>query len=102
MENHYIEKQLKQLFMNQWEKYFTGAELPITFFYTHEAAADDIMESKNEHRCLICNLNRVREGHTFVFNSESPGCIGPAMCAGRDTHFHHTHKPVNSDDTKYG
>lgn len=77
-----MEKQLKDLFTNRWRKYFAGAALPIAFFYADEASEDDIRDSKSEHRCLICNLNRVRQGHTFVYNSEIPGCPGGQRYAG--------------------
>ena len=77
-----MEKQLKDLFTNRWRKYFAGAGLPISFFYSDEASEDDIRDSKNEHRCLICNLNRVRQGHTLVYNSEIPGCPGGQRYTG--------------------
>jgi hypothetical protein len=74
--------EFKQLFMNQWKKYFAQTELPITFFYRNQVSPDDLNDSKNEHRCLIGNLNRVRDGHTFVYRSDSPGCLGGKRYTG--------------------
>jgi hypothetical protein len=82
MENNQMEKRMQDLFTNRWRKYFSGAGLPIAFFYADEVSGDDIRDSKSEHRCIICNLNRVREGHTFVYNSEAPGCPGGKRYAG--------------------
>ena len=77
-----MKKQLKESFLNQWEKYFPGAELPVAYYYANEVSEKDVKDTKNEHRCLICNLNRVREGHAFVYSSESPGCPGGKRYTG--------------------
>ena len=77
-----MEKQLKESFLNQWGKYFPGAELPVAYYYAGEVSEKDLQDTKNEHRCLICNLNRVREGHAFVYSSESPGCLGGKRYTG--------------------
>ena len=77
-----IEKQLKELFLDNWQKYFGKAELPIAYYYNDEVPENELQDSKNEQRCLICNLNRVREGHTFVYNSRSPGCPGGKRYTG--------------------
>jgi uncharacterized protein (DUF169 family) len=77
-----MEKQLKEAFLSKWENYFAGAPLPIAFFYVDQASADDKQDSQSEHRCLICNLNRVREGHSFVYSSESTGCLGGKRYTG--------------------
>ncbi len=61
-----MEKQLKNAFLSKWEKYFAGAQLPIGFFYVDQVSEDDFQDSQSEHRCLICNLNRVRKGNNFV------------------------------------
>jgi len=77
-----MEEQLRESFLSKWEKYFAKAELPIAYYYTDEVPEKELQDSKNEHRCLICNLNRVREGHTFVFSSKSPGCMGGKRYTG--------------------
>lgn len=73
---------VQQEFISKWNNYFPGAGLPITFYYTDQVAGQDAAESKNEHRCLIGNLNQVREGYTFVYNAKSPGCPGGKRYSG--------------------
>ena len=71
---------LKQRFLDQWQKYFPGAELPIAWYYTDqppEAGA----ASGAEH-CLITRLREVREGRTLVYGLETPGCMGGKRFAG--------------------
>jgi hypothetical protein len=77
-----MDKKFRELFVHKWEKYFINAELPIAYFYTDTVTKKELNDSKNEHRCLICNLNRVRDGHTFVYSSKSPGCLGGKRYAG--------------------
>ncbi|MDD5095244.1 MAG: DUF169 domain-containing protein [Dehalococcoidia bacterium] len=77
-----MEKQLKELFLSQWRTYFGETELPIAFFYTDEVSGNDLSDTKNEHMCLIGNLNRVREGHAFVYDAKSPGCPGGKRYTG--------------------
>ena len=77
-----MEKQLKELFQEKWSKYFPGVGLPVTYYYTDEADDDDLADSENKYRCLIGNLNRVREGHTFVYSAKSPGCAGGKRYTG--------------------
>jgi hypothetical protein len=77
-----MDLKFKELFLLQWKKYFCEAALPITYFYTDEVSEKEIRETKDEHRCLICNLNRVREGHTFICSSESSGCLGGKRYSG--------------------
>jgi uncharacterized protein (DUF169 family) len=77
-----MDEQLKNAFLNKWQQYFDEAPLPIAFFYVDPASEEDSRDSQNEHRCLICNLKRVREGHSFVYSSQSPGCLGGKRYAG--------------------
>jgi len=77
-----MDKQLHESFLSKWEKYFAGAEPPIAYYYTDEVPGEELQDSKNVHRCLICNLNRVRKGHAFVLSSESPGCMGGMRYTG--------------------
>lgn len=74
--------EFKQNFIEKWQKYFNVAELPITWYYSDTVDRFDLEESKNEYRCLIGNLNRVRSGFTFIYHSESPGCLGGKRYSG--------------------
>jgi uncharacterized protein (DUF169 family) len=77
-----MQAKLRESFLKQWEKYFPMAELPIAYYYADEVTQEEVDDSENEHRCLICNLNRVRDGHTFVYSSDNPGCSGGKRYTG--------------------
>jgi hypothetical protein len=77
-----MEKQIKESFLSKWKKYFAEAELPIAYYYANGVPEKERRDTKNEHRCLICNLNRVRAGHAFVYSSKSPGCLGGKRYTG--------------------
>ena len=76
-------------FMDQWSKYFTNAELPITYLYTDHPSQEDLGASQTVDRCLIGNLKRVRQGFPFVYNTHTQGCSG----GKRYTGFSHTLRP---------
>jgi hypothetical protein len=83
-----MEIQFKNLFLRQWKKYFPKAELPLAFYYTNEVTETDIDERLNKHRCLICNLNSAREGKTYIYHSNSPGCPGGKRYTGYSQNLH--------------
>jgi hypothetical protein len=62
--------------------YFTGAELPICAYYADRVREEDRRGTTNEHRCLIGNLNRVRDGFPYVYGAETPGCAGGKRYSG--------------------
>lgn len=68
--------QFKQEFQHKWEKYFPGAELPVAYSYTDEVTAAEHADSRDEEHCVIASFQRVRQGHTFVYSTDSPGCKG--------------------------
>jgi hypothetical protein len=68
--------QYQKEFQKKWGKYFPGAELPIAYFYTDEVTAKDKADSRDEEHCVIASFQRTREGHTFVYSADSPGCLG--------------------------
>jgi len=71
-----MNNQFQQEFQHKWEKYFTGAELPVAYFYTDEVSQADQSDSQDEEHCVIASFRRVRQGHSFVYGPESPGCKG--------------------------
>lgn len=77
-----MEENTRELFSDRWSRYFGSAELPVTFFYSDRADDHDLADTENVHRCLICNLNRVREGHAFVYTADTPGCSGGKRYTG--------------------
>jgi len=77
-----MNKDTQSLFIQQWNKYFPGAELPIAYFYTDQVTSDEEADTIQEHRCLIGNLNRVRQGYTYVYTRGTPGCSGGKRYSG--------------------
>jgi hypothetical protein len=69
-------------FIDQWDRYFPNAELPITCIYTDQPLKQDIKASNILDRCLIGNLNRVRQGYPFVYDAQTPGCSGGKRYSG--------------------
>jgi uncharacterized protein (DUF169 family) len=76
-------------FMQQWDKYFPGAELPITYYYTDHPQNEDLNDSKVMDRCLIGNMQRVRQGFPFVYDAHTHGCSG----GKRYTGYSHSLRP---------
>ena len=75
-----MDKALKQRFLDQWQKYFPGAELPITLYYTDQPS-DAPAASGTEH-CIISRLKDVRHGRPSVYSAETPGCLGGKRFTG--------------------
>ncbi len=73
------------IFLPRWDKYFPGAALPICYFYTDDPLEHDLKDTINQDRCLIGNLQRVQDGHSFVYDAHSPGCIGGKRYSGFST-----------------
>ena len=69
-------------FINLWSNYFAGADLPICYFYTDQVCEDDLKETVNLDRCLIGNLERVRDGYSYVYDVHTPGCAGGKRYSG--------------------
>ncbi len=66
----------KEEFMKLWDKYFPGADLPITFYYTNQAPAADLVQPPAGHRCIFADLVQVRTGQSLCFEAQSLGCFG--------------------------
>ena len=84
-----MDTQFAEFFVSRWKRYFADSELPICFYYTDQVRQEDVQETRNEHRCLIGNLNRVRDGFSFVYDAATPGCdlrppLSPEVRAGAD------------------
>jgi uncharacterized protein (DUF169 family) len=84
-----MDTQFRKLFMEKWIAYFPGAELPIVYFYTDQPSSTDLNYSQTVERCLIGNLERVRQGNPFVYEAHTPGCSGGKRYSG----FSHTLRP---------
>ena len=77
-----MDAKFQKEFQRKWTRYFPGAELPVAYFYTDEVSAADAKDSKDEEHCVVAAFERVRQGHTFVYGKDSPGCKGWARYTG--------------------
>ncbi len=68
--------ELKKRFLELWEKYFDGAELPIALYYTNEASETDLVRPPSGHRCMMADLLKARTGKSVCFGADSFGCFG--------------------------
>ena len=71
-----MDMKVKEKFIRHWEKYFNGAELPITFYYANEARGAEVVKLSSGHRCIFADLCKVRTGTALCFNADSIGCFG--------------------------
>ncbi len=67
---------LRDRFIELWERYFPGAELPITFYYRDDAGQADRVGQCASQRCVFADLSRVRRGEVVAFECDSIGCAG--------------------------
>ncbi len=79
-----MDMEIKKKFIELWKKYFNGAELPITFYYTDEEGHAETTEPGSVSRCVIGALLKVRKGKPLCFNIESVGCFGGKRYLGFD------------------
>ena len=71
-----MDKELKERFLQSWNRYFPGAELPIGFYYSHAAEPKALATVPKGHRCVVGDLAKVRHGKTLCFNTQTIGCGG--------------------------
>ena len=68
-----MEPARKEQFLTLWNKYFPGADLPITFFYTNQPRG---AEPPDEHQWFLAQVADVRRGRTLFFSVDSVVCSG--------------------------
>ena len=62
-----MELAFKDRFISLWEKYFNGAELPITFYHTDQEGDGELVQPPLKgHQCFIGVLTKVRKGQYYV------------------------------------
>jgi uncharacterized protein (DUF169 family) len=71
-----MDMELKKRFLEKWDQYFGGSELPITFYYADQEGKAQKVEPPSAHQCFIGVLARVRSGETLCFDIDSVGCFG--------------------------
>ena len=71
-----MDRTLREDFLNRWGKYFGGAELPITCWYTDDEGAAERAEPVKGHRCFLADLEKIRKGESLRFDVATIGCSG--------------------------
>jgi uncharacterized protein (DUF169 family) len=74
--------ELRDRFAALWQKYFPGAELPITLEFRKDSSDVQKVPPPEGWSCLICQINRVRKGTPLVFDATSIACPGGLMYSG--------------------
>ena len=74
--------QLKDRFLVLWKRYFENAELPVTFYYTDGDGGAEWADKPMGRSCLICELAKVRNGRSLVYNAERIKCGGAKRYLG--------------------
>jgi hypothetical protein len=71
-----MDLELRDRFAGEWKRYFGGAELPITCYYTDREDAAPAAPAPSGHQCVIGALAEVRHGKPLRFDLDSVGCWG--------------------------
>ncbi len=71
-----MDAEFKERFLQDWNRYFPGAELPIGFYYSDTAEPKFMAKPPKGHRCIIGDLAKVRNGKTMCFDVHTIGCGG--------------------------
>ena len=75
-----MEPTIKSSFIDKWEKYFSGSELPIACYYSDDLNDAEFPDSPKPNKsgltCLFSQLAPVRRGKARAFNQDNLGCWG--------------------------
>jgi hypothetical protein len=77
-----MEAEFKERFIQNWTRYFPGAELPIGFYYSNTAEPKFMAKPPKGHRCIVGDLAKVRNGKTLCFDVHTIGCGGGKQYLG--------------------
>ncbi len=80
-----MDPNFRQQFIDRWNRYFPGAELPLAFFYTNQKDAAEPLPPPPEWRCFVCDLKKVRNGKSLLFDVSALACNGAKRYLGFDS-----------------
>jgi len=75
---------VRDRFIDRWQEYCPGAELPITFEVREDDGTTERKAAPGGWRCIICDLARVRNGRSLVFGQDAVTCNGGRFFLGYD------------------
>lgn len=81
-----MDMELKQRFLNLWDKYFNGHELPFVLMYSQDPLNSKKVSAKNKRNCLVYIVSYARSGNDIYIESDSLNCCGAQKSLGFDTH----------------
>ncbi|MDX9772069.1 MAG: DUF169 domain-containing protein [Bacteroidales bacterium] len=74
--------ELRDTFILLWKKYFGDSELPVTFYYSYSDGSVQFAEKPKGWSCIVCELAKVRNGISLVYNAERITCGGARRYLG--------------------
>ena len=81
-----MDLEIKEKFIEKWEKYFPGNDLPLVCFYADELNGAEFTKApksnKKGYTCIFSQLAPVRLGKPRAFNQENLGCFGASGLFG--------------------
>ena len=75
---------LRDAYIRLHENYFQGTDLPIAFEVGGATEGVEKASAPKGWRCFVCDLTKVRNGKSLVFDEESIGCRGGRFYLGYD------------------
>jgi len=79
-----MDNALRDAFSRQWETYFPGTELPITFEIGDAPTDVEKAPAPKGRKCLICDMLKVRKGTSLALDQDTIGCPGGKFYLGYD------------------
>jgi hypothetical protein len=73
---------LRDRFISLWQKYFPGADLPLTFEFRDGPGTARKVPPPGGWRCIICQTGQARNGTPLAFDAGSITCRGGLMYTG--------------------
>jgi hypothetical protein len=83
-----MDQKLKNDFIERWDKYFPGVELPIVFFYVDDPGDYKQMPKAAPppaHRCVVFDLALPVKGEPIALEASTVGCSGGKRYFGFQT-----------------
>ncbi|RPI16138.1 MAG: hypothetical protein EHM58_12525 [Ignavibacteriae bacterium] len=71
-----MDLKLKDTFIERWNKYFPGAELPVIFYYTDKLIEAGSFNAPTKAHCMMNELVQVTKGKSVYFDKDSTMCSG--------------------------